>query len=106
MEFLIVTLVLVAFIFLSMRYGYDSRDAAYSKEREFAQLGMTWDLHTWRLDELRREAALWRLHQQVTCPRRRIRRRVSVGFYALARWLDPEPAPATTHRRRFTDAGD
>ena len=92
MEFLIVLIGLCALAFLSMRYGYDSRTTAYSKEEEFARHGMLWDAHLSHLDDLRREAALWRSQRHVSPPPRRIRRRIAHGLRALARRLNPELA--------------
>jgi hypothetical protein len=90
MELVIPIIILGALVALAMRYGYDSRDTAYSKEREFASLGVTWDVYTMHLDELRREAAMWRLHQQASPPRRGVRRRVAHGLRSLAVRLNPE----------------
>ena len=42
MEAIAIVLALVALGMLSMRFGYDSRGGARSKEEELASLGMTW----------------------------------------------------------------
>ena len=95
MEILFVLIGLCALAFLSMRYGYDSRATAYSKEEEFARHGVIWDAHLAHVDDLRREAALWRLNRQVipAPASRRVRQRVAEGLRALARRLNPELAP-------------
>lgn len=95
MEILIIFIGLCALAFLSVRYGYDSRATPYSKEEEFARGGMIWDAHLSHLEDLRREAALWRLNRHVTPPPRRVRRRIAEGLRALAQWLNPELAPYT-----------
>ena len=93
MEILIVFIGLCALAVLSVRYGYDSRATAYSKEEEFARDGMVWDAHLWHLDDLRREAAMWRLNRDVKPAPRRVRRLIAEGLRALAHWLNPELAP-------------
>ena len=96
MEVLLVIIGLCALAFLSMRYGYDSRAMPYSKEEEFARHGMMWDAHMSHLEDLRREASLWRLKSlAVSPPRRRVRRRMAYGLRALAHRLNPEMAPNT-----------
>ena len=95
MEILIVIIGLFALAFLSMRYGYDSRATVYSKEEEFASRGMVWDGHMARLEDLRREAALWRATRHLSPEPRHIRRRVAEGLRAVARRLNPELAPYT-----------
>jgi hypothetical protein len=95
MEFVIFIAALCALAFLAMRYGYDSRDLPYSEEQRLARFGMTWEVHSSRLDDLRREAVLWRRAQQVMPPPRRLRRRVALVLRALAHWLNPELAPYT-----------
>lgn len=95
MEILIVFIGLCALAFLSMRYGYDSRASVYSKEEEFASRGMVWDAHMSHLEDLRREAALWRVSRHAASEPSRVRRRVAEGLRALARWLNPELAPYT-----------
>jgi hypothetical protein len=59
MEFLIIVIALRAFVFLSLRFSYDSRAVPYSKEHELAQYGLTWDMRGSHLQDLRREAAMW-----------------------------------------------
>jgi hypothetical protein len=95
MEILIVLIGLCALAFLSLRYGYDSRATVYSKEEEFARYGVLWDSHLAHLEDLRREAALWRLNRHVTpTPAfRLVRQRTAEGLRALARRLNPELAP-------------
>ena len=78
MELLILAIILGVLVFLSLRFGYDSRAAAYSKERELARFGMVWGVET-----------------QGTHPRRHgpgVRRRLAQRLRALARWLNPELA--------------
>jgi hypothetical protein len=93
MDLLIFIAVLCALAFLAMRYGYDSRDVPYSEEERLARYGMVWEVHTFRLDDLRREAILWRRTQLLTRRSRRLRRRLALGLRALAHWLNPELAP-------------
>lgn len=95
MEILIIFIGLCALAFLSVRYGYDSRATAYSKEEEFARSGMIWDAQLSHLEDLRREAAVWRLNRQVKPAPRRVRRRMAEGLRAVAHWLNPELAPYT-----------
>jgi hypothetical protein len=93
MEALILFIGLCALAFLSMRYGYDSRSAVHSKEEEYGLRGIVWDVQLSHLEDLRREAALWRINRHVAREPRRVRRRSAHALLALARWLDPELAP-------------
>jgi len=60
---------------LALKFGYDSREVAQSKELELASLGVNWT-------------------EPIVAPKRvgrvrRVRRRVARALYALAEWLSP-----------------
>jgi hypothetical protein len=99
-ELLIIAIVLVSLVWLSLRFGYDSRSAPHAKEHEQAQLGLVWEVETTlHIAELRRDAALWRARRHASVPpvgaRRpsgsfRLRRSVADGLRVLAHKLSPE----------------
>jgi hypothetical protein len=92
MELVFVVAVLILFGILANLFGYDSRSVPLSKEHEFARLGVVWEFRDDHLDDLRREAALWRLAGAASRPNQglRVRRRLALGLRAVAHWLSPE----------------
>jgi hypothetical protein len=108
MEMLVILIALGVFIYLSMRFGYDSRARIPSKEEELASFGLIWDQPTSHLEVLRREAALARQLQQLTAaasatngvarltrrqpPAANARRALARRLRALAHRLSPQVA--------------
>jgi hypothetical protein len=112
MDLLVCVVILCVLGYLAARFGYDSREAPHSKEHDLANFGMEWGL-TSQLEELRGEAAQWRLvHRNGSLAtkerspgralamagseegswRFRVRRRMAFGLRAVAYWLSPELA--------------
>ena len=94
MELLIMVAGLCLLAILALRFGSDSRPRAYSDEEHYARLGMTWDAAQLHLLDLRHDAALWRMAQRASTPRRagRWRRVAARSLRGLAAWLSPELA--------------
>jgi hypothetical protein len=100
MELLILVIGLIVIGILAVRFGYDSRSVPYSKEQELATYGVVWDMRHAHMEDLRREAAAWRLAQQVarrSAHGRRVRRRLAATLRALALWLSPELQRVAAH---------
>ena len=93
MELLIFVAGLCLLSVLALRFGVDSRPRSYSPEEDYARLGMTWDAAQLHLIDLRRDADVWRVIQQVA-PRRPAawRRAIARRLRAIAAWLSPELA--------------
>jgi len=74
MGLLVFLLVLVIVDVVAVRFGYDSRDMAQSKELELARFGVKWT------DPIK-------VHRASVV--RRVRRRMARKLYAVAEWLSP-----------------
>jgi hypothetical protein len=85
MELIIFVAALCVVGVLAMRFGYDSRPSAHSKEEDLASLGLSRDQAGTTLCDTRCEAALLRLgHSNKTSPARQpIRRVVARVLHAL-----------------------
>ena len=100
MELLVITIILVSLVWLSLRFGYDSRSGPYAKEHEQAQLGLVWEVETAQhLADLRRDAAQWHAHRTASTPAaphvlQRLRVSLAEALRALARKLSPEQVAA------------
>jgi hypothetical protein len=91
MELLIFVAGLVLLCYLALRFGADSRPRPYSREEEYAVLGMTWDAAEGHMFDLRREAAAWRMAQRARVQRTAAWRRVAArSLRGLAARLSPE----------------
>jgi hypothetical protein len=74
MALILFVVALVMLAILALRFGYDSREVAQSKELELARLGMKWTDPI----VLRRGG-----------PVRRVRRQLARKLFDLAEWLSP-----------------
>jgi hypothetical protein len=74
MELVVFVLFLIVIAVLALRFGYDSRPMAQSKEAELACFGMQWPAKP-RVRPMSRV--------------RRLRRRLAKTLIALADWLSP-----------------
>ena len=99
MELLLFIAVLCSIGILAVYFGYDSRAEPYSAEHQFARYGMVWDVCNAQLEDLRREARIWRLARQVPAspPGIRVRRRLATNLRDLARRLSPEVEPVASY---------
>jgi hypothetical protein len=95
MELLLLILAVCLIGILATRFGYDSTAVPHSSEHHLASYGVVWEMHHGQLEDLRREARVWRLLREGT-PRsarsKRLRRRLAAVLRGLAQWLSPEPA--------------